>query len=112
MLRILAYDRNLEKRASETVTIAAVHRAGDRKSEAVCSEITKALERSAGTFALSGRKVQVVSVPYSRVKAFETAMEESEVAALYGCPGLGSMVGDLSVVTRRHSILSFTSDAG
>ena len=112
VLRILAYDRNLVKRADkETVTIALVHKAGDRASESACSEIGKALKRSVRTFAIAGRRVRIVSIPYSTGRAFDASMKESGVVALYGCQGLKPDAETLSKVTRQRSILTFSSEA-
>lgn len=109
LLRILAYDRNVRTRADSAVTVVVLHGAGEGESEKACAAVENALATLADAVTVSGLPVRVESLAYHDAAAFESAVATLGAAAVYVCPGLGQAIPALSEVTRRRSLLSFTS---
>src|SRR5687767_5576925 len=62
LLRVLAYDRNVAKRAGKAVTIAVVYKPGDADSESMRSQMANALTEAAKKVTVAGLPVKVVSL--------------------------------------------------
>jgi hypothetical protein len=105
LLRVLAYDRNITKRAGKVVTVAVVYKPGDGESEQVRGQIANALTEAAKKVTVAGLPVRVVSLGVTA--NLESDLAPMRAAAAYVCPGLGDMVPSISRVTRARSILSF-----
>jgi hypothetical protein len=105
LLRVLAYDRNITKRAGKVVTVAVVYKPGDGESEQVRGQIANALTEAANKVTVAGLPVRVVSLGVTA--NLESDLAPMRAAAAYVCPGLGDQVANISRVTRARSILSF-----
>src|SRR5262245_20991841 len=67
LLKILKFDRNLEKRAGGTATVAVLYQQGNPEAEAQRAELVPALESAARGVRLPV-PVKVVAIPYSASK--------------------------------------------
>jgi hypothetical protein len=105
LLRVLAYDRNVTKRAGKTVTVAVVYKRGDVESELVRGQIATALSEAAKRVTVATLPVKVVSLGMSGNLDGELAAMKP--AAAYVCPGLQDAVAGIAKITRARSILSF-----
>jgi hypothetical protein len=105
LLRVLAYDRNVVKRAGKTVTIAVVYKPGDVESESIRSQMATALGEAARKVTVAGLPVKVVSLGVTG--NLDTDLSSVRPAAVYVCPGLQDSVAGISRVTRSRAVLSF-----
>src|SRR5260370_40052515 len=70
LLKILSFDRNLESRTKGGLKVAVVYRENDPESEAVHSEMSRALEDAARSMAGIQGTLQGVQLPYTTGGAF------------------------------------------
>lgn len=106
-LRVLSYDKQLARRAGDTVIVAVVYPA---------ASATARDERNAWLAALAevkrikvaGRPVVAVAVGYDGKAAFDRQMKDLMPAAVLLCGGLGDAIAELRTVTRARKILSFS----
>jgi hypothetical protein len=110
LLKILKFDRALEKRAgdSDTATIAVIYLENDPDSEAVRAEIQTTLEAATHTVKLPV-PVKIVRIPYSASRIEKDLAAANPVAA-YVAPGLEAQTAALSQATRKQGALTFSSD--
>ena len=108
LLRVLAYDRNVAKRAGKTVTIAVVYKPGDSESESMRSQMANALTEAAKKVTVAGLPVKVVSLGVTG--NLDSDLSGMKPTAVYVCPGLADAVSGISRVTRARSILSFAGN--
>lgn len=108
LLRVLPYDRNFAHRATDSLTIAVVHRQGNLQSEAYGIDVTTALRDLARSTQVRKLSVQVISIGYSGSEGFASAIARQQLAAVYVCPGLADVLDDISNTARKHRILSFS----
>lgn len=102
MLRVLLYDRNLSKRASDSLArVVIASRPGDSDGE----EMAKVLGDLSRRAVLGGRKIQVRHVAPEELPA---VLEAEVTAAVYLAPGATSPA--LLTAVRRHRVLTFSSD--
>ncbi|MBW2257156.1 MAG: YfiR family protein [Deltaproteobacteria bacterium] len=106
MLKILAYDRNLDSRAGDAVTVLVVHRAGHPDSEAVGAEMTRALQDVSSSVTVADKPVRVLSAPYEAGTDVVGALRGSGAAAVYLCPGLEGVLSDITTETQQMQALS------
>lgn len=110
LLRVLSYDRNIEDRVKDTVTVAVLYDPKNKASVAMQMEMVAAIEMLSAKVTVSGRVVRVVSVPYERdAKLFQ---QIRGAAAVYVCSGLDDHVSAISEATQRESVLSVTGQKG
>ena len=108
LLRVLAYDRNVTKRAGKTVTIAVVYKPGDSDSEQVRGQISQALSDAAKKVTVAGLPIRVQSI--AATPSLDAELGGIRAAAAYVCPGLGDSIEGISRITRTRSILSFAGN--
>ncbi|MBW2257134.1 MAG: YfiR family protein [Deltaproteobacteria bacterium] len=106
MLKILAYDRNLDSRAGDAVTVLVVHRAGHRASEAVGAEMTRALQEASNSVTVANKPVRVLSAPYEDGTDVADVLRGSGATAVYLCPGLEGMLPAITTETQQMRALS------
>lgn len=112
LLRILAYDHNLTKRADpKVVTVLVVYKADSSESESTARGVYAAVQELSRSTSVGGLPVRALVIPYA-AKTFEADATKVKVAALYLSSGLDDTLGAITKVTRRHSMLSFTGAAG
>jgi hypothetical protein len=109
ILRILSFEKNLKKRSGDNVGVIVLFRSGNKTSEAVRNALVSALEAQAKKQKVSGLQVKVTALPWSDKGSFESKTTSMKTAVVYVCPGLEGSVNHISGVTRKKSILTFTS---
>jgi hypothetical protein len=109
MLRILSFEKNLKQRSGDKVAVVVLFRSGNKASEASKTTFMAALEAQAKKQKVNGLEVKVAALPWSDKGSFESKTAAMKAAVVYVCPGLESSVNHISGVTRKKSILSFTS---
>jgi hypothetical protein len=111
LLRILAYDDNLGKRAEpKVVTVLVVYKKDSADSESSARGIHAALQELARTTSVGGRPVQALLVPYV-AKTFDADTAKGKVgkvAGVYLSSGLDDALKAIVKITRSRSMLSFT----
>lgn len=112
LLRILAYDHNLAKRADpKVVTVLVVYKKDASDSESAARGIYAALQEIARTTTVSGLPVQPVLVPYV-AKTFDADASKGKMAAVYLSSGLDDALDSIVKSTRLRSMLSFSGTDG
>jgi hypothetical protein len=108
LLRILAYDRNLNYRPhnKKTIRVVVVDAVGVAESLAVQADMVAALKDITRTTVVAGLSVEILRIPFST--HFEKDVAATGVAAVYLCPGLGDVIDEIVPITRKLSILSFS----
>jgi hypothetical protein len=111
LLRILAYDGNLGKRAEEKlVTVLVVYRKDSAESERSARGIYAELQELEETTSVGGRRMKAMLVPYVP-KTFDADTSKGKVgkvAGLYLASGLDDSLDAIAKITRPRSMLSFT----
>jgi hypothetical protein len=106
LLRILVYDRNLEHRVADTVTVGVVFRPGDAASERQRDTLVSALRSVAEEVVAAGMPVRAVAIPYRGPAGLEAQLAALRPAAIYIGAALAGSVKEIVQVTRRRSVLS------
>jgi len=106
LLRVLAYDRNLQKRCAGAVTVLVASRAGDRASEERSAALAGAFEEVAREVVVAGLPVKVETVALRDPAALEARLGAAPAALLLVDEALGGQVAELTRVTRRTGTLS------
>ena len=110
MLRVLAYDRNLPRRAGaeKTLTIAVVRGAAPESTRAA-GEMTAALERIARASTVLGLKVRTTELEYPGAEGLDAALKATGAHAVYLTPGLErEAVQAVAEAARRSAMLAFS----
>ncbi len=107
MLKVLAYDRNLKKRAGKRANILIVHRAGHASSESTARDMLLALKAAASRVRVSGLRINATGVAYGA--GFSDHLLKSGAVAVYVCEGLGGKLATISRHTRARKALTFTN---
>jgi hypothetical protein len=108
VLRVLAYDRNLPRRAASLVSIAVIFRPGDAASVGAASALSAALGEAARQVSVADRPVQIVTLPFR--DGLDRDLVRAGVAAAYVCPGLEAEVANIATAARRSQTLTFTGE--
>jgi len=108
ILRILAYDHNLQKRAGQRVTVMVLYRSTDVTSVRVRDEVLASLTQ-VQRIKVAGLPIAVLAAPYGDGRALENRLAQSRPTAIFVCPGLEGDVGAISTVTRKAGVLSFAT---
>src|SRR5262249_50807548 len=98
LLRILAYDRNLAKRASKNVTVAVVYKPGNGDSETAGQALADALKEQGEKFVVAGLPLKVAMIKYANAAQLQSAAGAAGAVAVYVCPGLTDDVAAISKV--------------
>src|SRR5260370_40408836 len=110
LLKMLSFDRNLESRTKGGLKVAVVYRENDPESEAVHSEMSRALEDAARGMADIQGPIQVVHLPYTTEGRFESDLVKMRPGAVYVAHSLSSQINFIARTTRRLRVLTFTAD--
>lgn len=105
LARALAYDRGLEARAGEAVSVGIVRRGGDPRCDAIAVGF-RALEKSK----MLGRPFRVLELPYADGSSLDGAAAAG-VDALYICPGLDAELPAITAASRKMRIVTLSVGA-
>ncbi|MCI0572239.1 MAG: YfiR family protein [Myxococcaceae bacterium] len=110
MLRVLAYDRNLPKRASGALTIAVV--AGQTpESKNAQAAMVAALGEIAKESKVLGLPVKAVGVDASGPEPLEARLKAAGASVVYICQGVSTdEVRAITEAARRGSVLTFSGN--
>ncbi len=108
LLRVLAYDHQLARRAGDSVPVAVVYRAGDAASEAAATEMVTALGAAAAKVNVAERPVRVASLPFG--DGLDRDLARARAVAVYVCPGLEKETARIAAATAKGQALSFSHD--
>lgn len=111
MLRVLAYDRSVARLPGAEITIAVISRAGDAASEAGADALAEAIRKLSGKVNVDSKAIRVLRVPFGNRADFERRLDAVRPAAMFLEPALETAAGDLQALSRRLSVLTFTSVA-
>lgn len=105
ILRVLSYDRNLRQRASDRVTVLAIHggSAGD------CDGLVRALNQLGRAVSVSGLRTRAVLHAWNGESDLQSAARSNHASVLYVCPGFDANIEQISAASRRASLLSISS---
>lgn len=107
MLRVVAYDNNLIKRAGDTVTVIILYPASEAGA-ADSSRWTTAFS-NASKLKINGKTVVVGAIRFENARNLDRNLRDRRVAALLVCPGLTAKVPEVAALTRAHKVLSITT---
>lgn len=108
LMRALAYDGNLKKRAGETVNIAILRKKGHAVSENTADVMAKAfgaLEVSQ----VSGLPIVVSRLTYTGEDGLKKAITGSGIDFVYVCEGLDADLDAIQRATRQLKVMSVGS---
>jgi hypothetical protein len=106
LLRILAYDRNITKRAGKTVSVLVLARQGDHASEERARQLVGAFEEVAREVVVAGLPVKAEMLLARDAAALDSGLESSPAALVFVDEAFAPAVPDLARVTRRRGALS------
>jgi len=105
LLKILAFDRNLEKRVDSTVVVGIMYDAESEESEKAKSEFCQALEnyleKKVKGFAISYRNLE-----YTSPSDLSAKMKSYDITVLYVTPGNADNLEDLIRASQKNSVLT------
>ena len=99
MLRVLAYDQNLAKRAGKTVNVAVL------SADSGCEELRSILVEQVKRVSVGGKRVEVRDIKWADASSLDG------VNAAFVCDDLSASVSSIIAATRKLRILSFVADA-
>jgi hypothetical protein len=109
MLRILAYDHEIARRADgDTIPIAVVYRAGADASEAEANQVAEAIHDLGRELTVAGRSIQVVALPSSGGDVAEL-LAKNRAKVVWLCTGLERDLDAVIAATRKQKALSFSA---
>lgn len=105
VMRVLAYDRALDDRASRSVRIAVVH--GSSSDSLSCaSRMREAFDRMAGRVTVDGKPIEVDTVSASSVTG--DLFSRRQISVAYICRGSGSVLPQLIRASQSARVLTFS----
>jgi hypothetical protein len=110
LLRILAYDHDLEKRAGKVVTIVVVDDDDNRTSSDAGTAMAAALDACSDHATVAGLPIRVVRVAYV-ADTFAASLAAAGAAAVYLSPRLEAALPAIVAATRAHDALTFSGEA-
>jgi hypothetical protein len=108
LVRAIAYDGNLAKRAAGEVTIAVLRKNGDAPDATVADEMERAFA-DLGSIKIAGLPVRVLGLVYGGPEALAKTVADQGIDTLYVCPALQREVAGIRTVTREHAVLTLAS---
>ncbi len=106
LLRVLAYDRNLVRRAGPRATVLVLYRPGDLGSESRRGPLRTAFEEVAGEVTVSGLPVEVEEVPFRSAADLDAKVTSSGAALVYVDRALAPELAEITRVTRVRSAVT------
>lgn len=110
-LKILSYDRNLERRAGSELVFGIAYQGRYRPSVTARDAFVRAAEASAVT-RINGIPVRYVPVEASTPAALARAVERHELDVLYVCPLRAFDVRAIAAVSRSAQVATLTGVPG
>jgi hypothetical protein len=107
LLRVLTYDRNLQFKAPNAVSIGIVYVPGDPASVKAKDEVAEELERLKGT-TVKSRPVQYVPLEFTGGRELEKAVRAQRPNVLYLAPGNGESLEQVLRISRNYGITTTT----
>ncbi|MEO8699765.1 MAG: YfiR family protein [Kofleriaceae bacterium] len=107
MLRVVAYDNNLVKRAGDTVTVIILYPASEAGA-ADSGRWTTAFS-NASKLKINGKTVVVGAIRFENARNLDRSLRDRRTAALLVCPGLTAKIPEVVALTRAHKVLSITT---
>jgi hypothetical protein len=105
VMRALAYDANLKRRAGEAINIAILHKRGNGASESMATVMAKAFGALEVT-QVSGLPIVVSRIAYSGPETLKKAIAGSGIDAVYVCDGLDTDLAAIAEVCRQAHALT------
>ncbi|HUK66590.1 MAG TPA: YfiR/HmsC family protein [Anaeromyxobacteraceae bacterium] len=106
LLRVLAYDRNVSKRAGKAVTVLVLAREDDRASEERATELALAFEEVAREVVVAGLPVKAEVLHVRDAAALDERLDALSATLAYVDEALAPLLPELTKATRRHDTLS------
>jgi hypothetical protein len=106
LVRVLAYDRHVAKRAGRQVVIGVVRDDGDPASRRAASAMAAALREVSKGLTVAGRPVTVVELPAGEL--LSDRLRDLEVTALYLSSGLDDELARIIAAARARPCLTFS----
>lgn len=106
LLRVLLYDRNLDRRGGAAAEVAVAYRPGDPASEADRDALLAAFAEVSRDVVAGGRPVSARAVAFRGEADLAVRLAESRPLAVYVCEGLLGSAEEIARVTRRERVLS------
>lgn len=106
-LRLLAYDRALDRRDYVDVVVAVLHEEGESLDR---DPMARAVSDAARDFRVAGRSVRVTGCPWRGSDVLAGCLSSTRAAALLVPERFGSAVADIRRATRAAGVLSVTED--
>jgi len=103
---VLAYDRNVVKRAGNTAQVLVLARQGDRASEERAVQLVDAFEDVAREVVVAGLPVRAEVLHARDAAGLAARLQEFHAALVYVDEALAALVPEISQVTRHHGVLS------
>jgi TonB family protein len=108
LMRVLAYDRQLEARKDGGKIFIAVVFRPDAKDSAVEKDEVLAALGGLGAFKIKGLSVAYAALPYSDPASLATGLGSRRVAAIYVCGGLADALGGIQKLAARSKIATMS----
>jgi hypothetical protein len=109
LLRVLAYDRNLETRADGgRLVVAVLFDPANGSSAAEKSEVVSALG-AVSRLTVKGLAMDVFAVPWSGPASLADALKKRRTGAIYVCGGLEGAAADVSRVARESRVATMSA---
>ncbi len=110
LLRILAYDRNLDSRIDTQVNVVVLYEETDADSVDEARAMEAALREFGRSTTVSGHRLETYSHPYRGAVAEVDHLSRLRATAVYLCSGMGGHVSEISGVTQSLSVMSFSGE--
>jgi hypothetical protein len=107
IFKVLSYDRNLRRHASDKLVIGVVYQKSVRESEAVAVEFMQAFAAMSDP-RVNGLSVSVVPIDISSGGDLQTILASRAVDAVYLAPLVSESVREISSIARTSSITTLT----
>ena len=109
MLRILAYDRNLDSRVKDGVVVVTIYDEENESSAEEARAIAETLRAFQETTQIAGHALTSRSIPFHSGALEADYLESLGATAIYLCGGLEGAFEELSELSRESDALSFTT---
>ena len=106
-LKILAFDRELPKRAGTEIVIGLLYQERVRQSWLAKDEFMRAVQKSS-IKKIHDRPVRVVPIAYDRITSLSEALAEREIDVLYVAPLRATDLKEIVREVRRQKIMTLT----
>jgi hypothetical protein len=108
LMRALAYDGNLKRRAGDTINIAILRKKGHAASESMADVMAKGFV-ALGLTQVSGLPIVVSRLSFTGEEALKKAIAAAGIDVLYVCDGLDADLEAIERVTRQLKVMSVGS---